>query len=131
MAQGSETVVDALGNFGKYLGIAFQIVDDVLDVIGDPETLGKPVGNDLNQGSGALIAQNGKEGSDGIRPIDGESDPIVAMMASLKESGAVEIALEEARKMASQALASLDSIPPSMAKEQLASLVDQVIERQN
>jgi geranylgeranyl pyrophosphate synthase len=131
MAQGSETVVDALGNFGKYLGIAFQIVDDVLDVIGDPETLGKPVGNDLNQGSGALIAQNGKERSDGIRPIDGESDPIVAMMASLKESGAVEIALEEARKMASQALASLDSIPPSMAKEQLASLVDQVIERQN
>jgi octaprenyl-diphosphate synthase len=131
LAQTSETVVDALGKFGRYLGIAFQIVDDVLDVIGDPDTLGKPVGNDINQGSGAILAQNGRKYSDGSGPSEGEADPIVTMMAQLKESGAVEIALIEAREMASKALASLQYVPESPATQELISLVDQVLERQH
>jgi geranylgeranyl pyrophosphate synthase len=131
LAHGSESVVEALGNFGRYLGVAFQIVDDVLDVIGDPDTLGKPVGSDLNQGSGAILAQNGRKYTDGSGPVDSEADPIVIMMAQLRESGAVEIALQEAREMASKALASLQNVPNSSATEELASLVDEVLERQH
>ncbi|MGB3713562.1 MAG: polyprenyl synthetase family protein [Candidatus Promineifilaceae bacterium] len=130
LAHGTEKVVEALGNFGQYLGVAFQIVDDVLDVIGDPDTLGKPVGNDINQGAGAILAQNGRKHTDGSGSSDSEADPIVTMMAQLKESGAVEIALLEAREMASKALASLKDIPESPATEELASLVDEVLERQ-
>ncbi len=131
LAEADEDLIEALGKFGEYLGVAFQIVDDVLDVVGDPETLGKPVGNDINQGSGAIMAQNGRKQSDGMTLVEGESDPIAAMMAKLKESGAVEIALFEARKMATKALNTLESVPPSLARDELASLVDLVLERQN
>jgi heptaprenyl diphosphate synthase len=48
---GSDEQIDALGQFGYDLGMAFQIVDDVLDFIGDEATLGKPAGNDLRQGT--------------------------------------------------------------------------------
>lgn len=51
MAAGAEThVVTALGKYGYYVGMAYQITDDVLDYIANEETLGKPVGSDLQQG---------------------------------------------------------------------------------
>jgi geranylgeranyl pyrophosphate synthase len=131
LADADGDTVEALGKFGEYLGISFQIVDDVLDVVGDPETLGKPVGNDINQGSGALMAQNGRKQSDGVKLVEDDNDPIVAMMAKLRESGAVEVALFEARRMATKALNTLESIPPSPARDELASLVDLVLERQS
>jgi geranylgeranyl pyrophosphate synthase len=85
----------------------------------------------MNQGSGAILAQNGRKYTDGSGPGDSEADPIATMMAQLKESGAVEIALIEAREMAIKALASLKNVPESPATKELASLVDQVLERQN
>ena len=48
---GAHEQVDALGRFGYDLGLAFQIVDDVLDFTGDEATLGKPAGNDLREGT--------------------------------------------------------------------------------
>lgn len=131
MADGNGDTVESLAKFGENLGVAFQIVDDVLDVIGDPETLGKPTGNDVSQGSGAIIAQNGRNQAEGSASAESNSDPIVAMMAKLKESGAVELALNEARETAAKALTCLEELPHSPAKEELASLVDLVLERQS
>lgn len=131
MAGGNGDAVESLAKFAEYLGVAFQIVDDVLDVIGDPDTLGKPTGNDINQGSGAIIAQNGKNQAEGSTSSESSNDPIVTMMAKLKESGAIELALHEAREMAAKALACLEGLPHSPAKEELASLVDLVLERQS
>ena len=50
---GDARQIDALAEYAYNLGIAFQVIDDILDVVGDPETLGKPVGADLSQGRGA------------------------------------------------------------------------------
>ncbi|MFN2188747.1 MAG: polyprenyl synthetase family protein, partial [Candidatus Promineifilaceae bacterium] len=89
LAGGNEPVIGALAEYGKNLGVAFQIIDDVLDVTGDPDTLGKPVGNDISQGAGAVIAQNGRNRPDGGQSSGESHDPVVTMMAKLKESGAV------------------------------------------
>ena len=45
-----ESEIEGLGEFGRNFGMAFQVIDDVLDLIGDPEKLGKPVGSDLRSG---------------------------------------------------------------------------------
>ena len=49
LAGAPATAVDALADFGRHLGIAFQAVDDVLGIWGEPSVTGKPVGNDLRQ----------------------------------------------------------------------------------
>jgi geranylgeranyl pyrophosphate synthase len=127
---GDEQIVEALGRFGNNLGLAFQIVDDVLDIMGDPETMGKPAGNDLIQGAGALIAQNGKKTNHQVAVAEAPAeDPIQAMMVRLRESGAVEVARMKAYEMARRARQALEQVPASEARDELVSLVDLVVDR--
>lgn len=141
LGNGDETVVNALADYAFNLGIAFQIVDDMLDIVGDPTALGKPVGLDVAQQRGVMVAEKG-------RPIltlqpNGEStmgettavaeleseDPIQRMMARLRETGAVEVARMQAMEMAGRARAALADVPPSAARDELDALVDLVLER--
>jgi geranylgeranyl pyrophosphate synthase len=134
LAGAGETLVENLAAYGYNLGLTFQIVDDILDIIGDPETMGKPVGADLAQGRGVMAAQNGgKSGSfshdrQGTTTII-EDDPIQKMMTSLRESGAVEIARLQAIEMADRARTALKTVPPSPAQAELANLIELVLER--
>jgi geranylgeranyl pyrophosphate synthase len=122
--------VDALGRYANNLGLTFQIVDDVLDIMGDPETMGKPTGNDLIQGAGALIAQNGKKMGHQVAVVEAPAeDPMQAMMARLRESGAVEVARMQAYEMARRARKALEQVPTSPARDELASLIDLVVDR--
>ena len=130
LATSDEKIVSALGAYGRYLGMAFQIVDDVLDIIGDEETLGKPVGSDLQQGSGAIMAQNGRESASVIASADTEADPIRAMLSRLRDSGAVDIALAQAHELAGRARIALESLPESPAREEMADLIDLVVNRE-
>jgi geranylgeranyl pyrophosphate synthase len=123
----NEQLVDALGEYSRYLGLAFQVIDDILDFIGDPAELGKPVGSDLHQGSGAIMAQNGKKVHDVPKPRT--ADPIEDMMARLQESGAVEAAQIQAQIWADKARGALLRIPASPIRSELQSLVDLVIRR--
>lgn len=148
---GDERVVRALSDYAYNLGIAFQMVDDILDVIGDPAALGKPVGADLAQGRGAFVAPppNGKTilslhmGGDAAavaeavataevvatdEPAD-ETDPIARMMAKLRTSGAIEAARVQALEMLDRARRALDDVPPSAARDELLALTDDVINR--
>lgn len=52
---GSEVEIERLRNYGKYLGIAFQIQDDILDICGDPARTGKPVGLDIKNGERTIL----------------------------------------------------------------------------
>jgi geranylgeranyl pyrophosphate synthase len=126
-----EDMVNALSSYAHDLGLAFQIVDDILDIIGDPETLGKPVGGDLVKGAGAFVTLNGQH-TDGPAVIEAavENDPIKEMLSRLRESGAVEIARMEAIQIAERALRSLAELPASPARDEMQALAEQVIERE-
>lgn len=128
---GDDDVVDALRDYGHYLGLAFQIVDDILDIVGDPEKMGKPVGADIVKGAGAMALKNGRgSGHAEIGVAEAELDPMQQMMLQLRESGAVEVAQEEAEEMAIRARQALYQLPNSPAREQLDDLIDMVLERE-
>ena len=129
VAGAEEDIVEALADYGYNLGLTFQIVDDVLDIVGNPQTLGKPIGNDIVQGAGAFVAQNGKKTLN--RNMTPEIDPIKDMLAKLRDSGAVDVALAQAREWASRSRNSLSLVPYSLAREELDNLVELVIEREN
>lgn len=63
LAGGTEDQVRALTSYAQALGLAFQIKDDILDVIGDSETLGKPAGSDLRQSKSTYVSLLGLEGA--------------------------------------------------------------------
>jgi len=63
LAGGTEAEVEALTNYAKAVGLAFQIKDDILDIVGDSETLGKPAGSDLRQGKSTYVSLLGLEGA--------------------------------------------------------------------
>jgi len=128
----SEKVVNATADYAYNLGLAFQIVDDILDIIGDPETLGKPIGTDVAQNRGVMSTQNG-----GFAPVMesvtavAEADPIEQMMSKLRESGAVEIARLQAIEVANRARTALYKIPASSYRDEMEALIDLVLDRQN
>ena len=64
LAGGTEPQVTALSDYAQALGLAFQIKDDILDVVGNSEMLGKPAGSDLRQGKATYVSLLGLEGAE-------------------------------------------------------------------
>ncbi len=124
--------IAALKEYAFNLGLAFQIADDILDLVGDAQTIGKNAGIDIAQGRGLAVAMQGHAGAlpgnvtieapDGDLPfgMDGFGD-------SIQE--AVEKGRAKAREFAERAAQSLDILPPSPAREELRALAWQVVER--
>jgi octaprenyl-diphosphate synthase len=138
MGGAEDRVVEGLAEYAYNLGIAFQVIDDILDVIGDPETLGKPVGADVAQGRGAFATENGRTilslqgGGEAVaEPVAtfDETDPIQTMMLKLRNSGAIELARLQAREVAERARNALSIVPPSPARDGLEDLIDLVLDR--
>ncbi len=126
LANADDVIVQALIAYAHNLGLTFQIVDDILDIVGDPEKMGKAVGLDLAQTRGVMAA----EGTDGAAPITStEAEDVQEMIAQLRDSGAVEIARMQAVEVANRARAALDPVAESPAKEALLTLVDMVMDR--
>jgi heptaprenyl diphosphate synthase/octaprenyl-diphosphate synthase len=129
--------IAAASFYGRDLGFAFQIVDDVLDYIGDEESLGKPVGHDLLEGIATLPLLNAFETSQRDRldalvedgkPLDpGRVEQIVAIV---RESGMPERALAVAAGWAADAAEILaQNLPDSEPRQVLAELASYVVER--
>ncbi len=114
--------VDALTRFGQGYGMAFQVVDDVLDVVATPEAIGKPVGHDLVEGIYTLpvirtLAEGGS-GADQLRDLLGEplaADQLEVARKIVREGSGVESALVTARGFIDEALTSLDALPDGEA----------------
>jgi heptaprenyl diphosphate synthase len=126
--------VDALSQFGEAFGMVFQIRDDVLDIVGNEITLGKPAGRDLVEGVYTLpvlralatpVAGPELRGLLG-GPLDGPSRD--KARAVVRESGGVEAACVVARRFADQAEAALDQLDGRVAVPALAGLGHRLIE---
>lgn len=133
--QGAERV-QTLKAFGYSLGIAFQMVDDVLDFVGDPRDVGKPVGSDLRHGLVTLPAIYFANENPGVREDLAEAcagrlegPRLEATIAAIAASDAVRSCMEEARTFIAEARDALSSFPSGPAKSALLDLAAYVVER--
>jgi len=137
VAGGDEEQIDALGRFGYDLGLAFQIVDDVLDYTGDETALGKPAGNDLREGTLTLplmyaVAQSRnpllRALANGQRP---EPSRVPQIVAAVIASGGADRAMEEARMLVERAHQQLASFAATPARRALAEIGEFVLNRKS
>jgi octaprenyl-diphosphate synthase len=128
----------ALQEYGFNLGIAFQIVDDLLDFTGDLTALGKPVGADLREGKMTLplihLLQQGEEtGEKIIRDIiasrTASDEQWTDLLSLLKKHRSIEYALRRAVEYAERAKKPLSAFPPSSERDALLALPDYVLSR--
>lgn len=128
-----EEEVQALKEYGSYLGTAFQIVDDVLDFIGTEEELGKPAGNDLRQGTLTLpVFYYLQERPDAVRELDEavrNQDGVDDVLQRIRESSAIKRSYEDAFTNERLALKSLSILPKTPARQALVDLADFAIAR--
>ncbi|MGB1091532.1 MAG: polyprenyl synthetase family protein [Oceanobacter sp.] len=132
----SAEVRESLRRYGQLLGLAFQLVDDVLDYEGDSEELGKNVGDDLAEGKPTLplihaMANADDEGRALVRQAirKGGLDDMDAVMAVLKSCGSIQYTREKALEWAAEAKQSLNCLADSDAKTALAALADIAVAR--
>jgi len=128
----------ALREYGFNLGIAFQLVDDLLDFTGDAGALGKPVGGDLREGKMTLplihlLREDEEVGSRIIRDIIGNRsvspDQWEALLAALAEHRSIDYAYRRAVEFAERARQPLYVFPPSSERDALLALPDYVLSR--
>ncbi len=129
LADGSGDAVVALSNFGFNLGMAFQIVDDILDLVADESTLGKATGIDLEQGRGVAFAMN-EAGNNSDNGSHNNADPINQIKRRLLEGNTIAQAREQAELLVQGAIVQLAVIPNSRYKDELLRLANLVIERE-
>jgi geranylgeranyl pyrophosphate synthase len=139
LAGADQRMVDNLGEYGFFLGLAFQVVDDLLDLTGDPGLMGKEIHIDMVQGKGmASAVAHGENGrGDGRAPTTSnttavaemEGDPFLPIKRRLIEEGAIEEGRAMAHMLAQQAAAKLALLPPGPAVDELHSLIAAVVER--
>jgi octaprenyl-diphosphate synthase len=127
--------IEALKQYAFNLGLAFQITDDVLDLIADPEQVGKNVGIDLSQGRGFAAIKDGNHNRGGngaaleITPDTAPGPLKESFLADQSLDMAVRKGREKAEELANLAIASLDVLPSSTAADELRALARHVIER--
>ena len=128
-------VIDELTRFGHSYGMAFQVVDDILDVVATDEELGKPSGHDLVEGVYTLpvIRVLADGGTDGERlgellgsPLD--DDQLDEARTIVRGSGQVDAALDTARAFAAEAAATLAQVADTEAGAALVAASDHLLE---
>ncbi len=124
LAGASDDVVEALGQYGFNVGLAFQIIDDVLDLTADTEKLGKTAGIDVAQGRGYAVAYaaNGKTGNGVAVAEEAPADPMVAIRQKILRGDAIEEAHQQAERLSALAVASISILPDSPEKDMLIDL---------
>jgi octaprenyl-diphosphate synthase len=127
---------DRLAAFGLHLGIAFQLVDDALDYDSDSETIGKHIGDDLEEGKPTLpLIRAMAVGTDAQRGMlrkaveEGGRGRIDEVVAAIVETDALSYTAQLAKRHAALAREALDDLPDSDAKRSLMATADFAVAR--
>jgi heptaprenyl diphosphate synthase len=103
---------DLLVSYGRRLGLAFQIVDDLLDLIGDPEETGKVPGTDLREGVFTLpVLAAAQDEPELLERLDAGERALEELLPLVRSGGGIEAATVEARSLAQGAVEALESLP--------------------
>ena len=126
---------EALSTFGREYGMAFQLQDDLLDLTGEEELIGKPVGGDLREGKATyplLLLLETPDG-DEVRAIlerrAAQEGDLARVLDLVSRYGAAEATREEIRRRAGMATEALRVLPPSEARSALAALAERERDR--
>lgn len=133
----SPDIERAMQDYGKYLGTAFQLVDDILDYAADADEMGKNVGDDLAEGKPTLpllyaMWHGSAEQNDLIREAietGNGMDNLEAILTAMRQTGSLEYTKQRALSAAEQAIAALKPIPESEFKQALIGLAHMSVER--
>jgi octaprenyl-diphosphate synthase len=130
----------ALRRFGEALGMAFQIVDDLLDYTADEADLGKPSGSDLREHKVTLplihaLPRMSEAERRGVARLLRSAEPgdeqITEVISAVARAGGLEYARERAQRLGQQADAELDLLPSSAARDALRASITYVLDRRS
>jgi geranylgeranyl pyrophosphate synthase len=127
----------AVKQFGNEIGMAFQIIDDILDFTSEQTTMGKPVASDLRQGIITLpvlyYLENHPNDSDMRNILESsfcDENCLGRLLDSIRDSGAIKLSLDEARQAVRRGLAVLMTLPESRERKALEDLATYIIDRE-
>ncbi len=135
VAGGREEWLRDFREVGRRIGIAFQIADDLLGLIGDPSKTGKPVGNDIRNGKRTLpilyaLERMGRDELDLFNRYFGrEAEDYIEAVELIRSKGGIEYARRTMYEYAGEALSILDKYPDSSAKRFLSELIRYIVDR--
>jgi len=130
---------EAMSRFGMGIGVGFQIIDDVLNIIGDERKYRKEIGGDVREGKRTLVTMwaqrllKGRKKARLARLLRKEGkteEEVEEALLLLRESGAPEMVLEFAQKMVDASLSELGSLPKSRARGVLFGLAGYITKRE-
>jgi geranylgeranyl pyrophosphate synthase len=135
MGDGTPSEIAGLQAYGEAFGIAFQMKDDLLDIVADERSLGKPVGNDLTERKVTIPLIEALAGGDGTfradvrRFYDGSGkEGIAAIVAGIATQGGLAATRRQIARFAQRAKEALEPIGEGAAKKELARLADALLE---
>lgn len=136
LAAAPAALEDRCADYGRSLGTAFQLVDDLLDYDGDTKALGKNIGDDLREGKPTLPLLVAMErGDDDERHViraaieNGEVNRLAEIVSIVRRTGALDATRQAALAEAEHARACLDGLPPSQARSALLELCVRAVNR--
>jgi geranylgeranyl pyrophosphate synthase len=126
----------SMKTFGYEVGMAFQIVDDILDFTGEQSAVGKPIGSDLLNGLVTLpaiyYAETNPTDEDVLSLPEGgwkDTDRVQRLVDGIRQSTAIRQAMDEARQSVDRALNALQDAPATPEKEALENLAKFIVDR--
>jgi len=129
----SREMAEHLYGYGRHIGLAFQIVDDLLDFTGSTDTLGKPAGSDLKSGNltaPALFALEEKPYLEVLIEREfAQAGDLEQAIALIQDSHGLERARELAAQHAQMAVEHIANLPPSECQQALVNMADYVLSR--
>ena len=138
LAGADSKTVEEMADWGLKLGLCFQLMDDLIDITGDTETLGKPAGSDVVQGKKTLIAIHALDSGNDLPTFSkvygqGEcsDEDLERAVEELRNNGSIDYAMDRAMRYHSEAHKILDGLVPSPALEVLRQLTDMQLTRIN